>query len=176
MPGMRPPARETWERCWRRACCYRSPANHPYGQHVRGRRNTVVINHSAPGIRMNGPGKPPCLTSWGDRPVGLGRQGVVDFSQNSEKTVTVARVHPNADKLLVMRGLLVGSMVGTRNNLGCSVTAIVKPAESGRGDRFIRRQTEYGNHLSWFTATIPRTWRNSAGCSAWTLKWWPSLV
>jgi hypothetical protein len=27
--------------------------------------------------------------------------------------------------------------------------AFIKPAESGDGTRFIRRQTEYGNHLSW---------------------------
>jgi len=74
---------------------------------------------------------------------------VVDFMQNDEKKVTVARVHPSGDKLLVMRGVLAGSEGWDKDNLGCSVTAIIKPIESGQGDRFIRRQIEYGNHLSW---------------------------
>ena len=78
------------------------------GNMFAGEGNTVVINHSAPGIRMNGSGKPPLPYKLG-RFVesGWGAKAVVDFSQNSEKAVTVARVHPNADKLLVMRGLLV---------------------------------------------------------------------
>ena len=58
-------------------------------------------------------------------------------------------MHPSGDKLLVMRGLLTGSEGWEKDNLGCSVQAVIKPAESGNGGRFIRRQMEYGNHLSW---------------------------
>jgi hypothetical protein len=120
------------------------------GNMFTGQGNTVVINHSAPGIRMNGfdqPGLPYKLGRFVRS--GWGAKAVVDFMQNSEKRVTVARMHPSGDKLLVMRGVLVGSEGWDKDNLGCSVTAIVKPAESGQGDRFIRRQIEYGNHLSW---------------------------
>ena len=80
---------------------------------------------------------------------GWGTKAVVDFMSNGERAVTVARLHPSAEKLLVMRGTLTGSAGWEGDNLGCSVEAIIKPAESGRGDLFIRRQTEYGNHLSW---------------------------
>jgi hypothetical protein len=120
------------------------------GNMFSGKGNTVVINHSVPGIRMNGFDRPPLPYKLG-RFVqsGWGAKVVVDFMQNNEKTVTVARMHPSGDRLLVMRGVLVGSEGWEKDNLGCSVTAIIKPSESGQGDRFIRRQTEYGNHLSW---------------------------
>jgi hypothetical protein len=58
-------------------------------------------------------------------------------------------MHPSGDKLLVMRGVLTGSQGWEKDNLGCSVQAFIRPVESGDGMRFIRRQTEYGNHLSW---------------------------
>ena len=120
------------------------------GNMFSGQDNSVIINHSAPGIKMNGfdkPGLPYKLGRFVES--GWGTKAVVDFMQNSEKKVTVARVHPNGDKLLVMRGVLVGSDGWDKDNLGCSVAATIKPVDSGRGDRFIRRQTEYGNHLSW---------------------------
>jgi hypothetical protein len=120
------------------------------GNMFSGKDNAVVINHSAPGIRMNGfhqSGLPYKLGRFVQS--GWGTKAVVDFMRNDEKKVTVARVHPSGDKLLVMRGVLVGSRGWDNDNLGCSVEAIVKPIESGRGDKFIRRQIEYGNHLSW---------------------------
>jgi L-fucose isomerase-like protein len=120
------------------------------GNMFTGKENTVVINHSVPGIRMNGfetPGLPYKLGRFVKS--GWGTKAVVYFLDNPEKQVTVARLHPSAGKLLVMRGLLVGSEGWDQDNLGCSVTAIIRPRESGQGDRFIRRQTEYGNHLSW---------------------------
>lgn len=115
-----------------------------------GKNDTVIVNHSAPGIRMNGfdkPGLPYKLGRFVQS--GWGTKAVVDFIQNDEKKVTVARMHPSGAKLLVMRGLLTGSEGWDKDNLGCSVQAFIKPAESGEGSRFIRRQTEYGNHLSW---------------------------
>jgi len=120
------------------------------GNMFSGKENTVLINHSVPGIRMNGfekPGLPYKLGRFVQS--GWGTKAVVDFMQNDEKKVTVARVHPSGGKLLVMRGLLAGSEGWDKDNLGCSVTAIIRPTESGQGDRFIRRQTDYGNHLSW---------------------------
>jgi hypothetical protein len=120
------------------------------GNMFSGKDNTVIINHSAPGIRMNGFDQPALPYKLG-RFVqsGWGTKAVVDFIQNDEKKVTVARMHPSAAKLLVMRGLLTGSQGFEKDNLGCSVQAMIKPIESGEGSRFIRRQIEYGNHLSW---------------------------
>jgi hypothetical protein len=80
---------------------------------------------------------------------GWGAKAVVDFMQNSEKRVTVARMHPNARQVLLMKGTLVRSEGWDKDNLGCSVAAFIKPAETGNGEAFVRRQTEYGNHLIW---------------------------
>lgn len=107
------------------------------------------INHSAPSMKMNGLDKP-------DLPYQLGRfcqQGwgtkvVVDFMNNAEKTVTVARVDPTARKLLVLKGTLVGCSGWGQDLLGCSVEAVIKPPE-GRADEFMRRRLAYGNHLPW---------------------------
>ena len=120
------------------------------GNMFAGPDNSVIVNHSAPGIRMNGFAEPALKYKLG-RFVqsGWGTKAVVDFMRNEEKKVTVARMHPSGDKLLVMRGLLTGSEGWEKDNLGCSVQAVIKPAESGNGGRFIRRQMEYGNHLSW---------------------------
>ena len=114
------------------------------------RNDAVVINHSAPGIRMNGfdqPGLPYKLGRFVES--GWGTKAVVDFMQNQEKRATVARVHPSADQVLVMQGELVGSDGWDNDNLGCSVEARIRPAASGKGERFVRRQMEFGNHLVW---------------------------
>jgi hypothetical protein len=112
--------------------------------------NLVEINHSAPGIRMNGFDEPGLDYSLG-RFVesGWGTKVSVDFTQNTERHVTVARMHPNAKQLLIMKGELVRSGGHEKDNLGCSASAFVKPRESGDGERFVRRQLEYGNHLIW---------------------------
>ena len=120
------------------------------GNMFQGKDDSVVVNHSVPGIRMNGfdqPGLPYKLGRF--VPSGWGAKAVVDFMQNAEKRATVARVHPDGTKLLVLRGTLAGSAGWEKDNLGCSVQAFIKPATPGAGIRFIRRQTEYGNHLSW---------------------------
>jgi len=113
-------------------------------------RSVVEINHSAPGIRMNGfdqPGLPYKLGRFVQS--GWGTKAVVDFMRNGEKRVTVARMHPNAKQVLVMKGTLVSAAGWDKDNLGCSVAAFVKPAETGNGEAFVRKQTGYGNHLVW---------------------------
>jgi hypothetical protein len=112
--------------------------------------NLVEINHSAPGIKMNGfehPGLPYKLGRFVQS--GWGTKAVVDFMQNQEKHVTVARMHPNARQVLIMQGTLVRSSGWDKDNLGCSVGAFVKPAQSGNSEAFVRKQTQYGNHLVW---------------------------
>lgn len=110
---------------------------------------TFCVNHSAPSMKMNGMDQP-------DVPYQLGRfveQGwgtkvVVDFMNNQEKTVTVARVDPTATKLLVCRGTLVGSSGWDQDNLGCSVVAVIQPPPD-QSHEFLRRRMIYGNHLQW---------------------------
>jgi hypothetical protein len=112
--------------------------------------NVLVINHSAPGIKMNGFSKPGLPYQLG-RFVhsGWGTKTVVDFMNNPEKRVTVARMNPTATKLLLLRGRIVGSSGWGEDKLGCSVEAHVKPVNSGDAAVFVRKQKDYGNHLIW---------------------------
>jgi hypothetical protein len=111
--------------------------------------DTFRINHSAPSMKMNGLDQP-------DLPYQLGRfvqqgwgaKAVIDFMNNHEKTVTVARIDPTATKLLVLKGTLVGASGWGQDLLGCSVEAVIKPPE-GRTDEFLRARVIYGNHLPW---------------------------
>jgi hypothetical protein len=112
--------------------------------------NMLVVNHSAPGIRMNGfdePGLPYQLGRFVHS--GWGTKAVVDFMNNDEKRVTVARMNPTATKVLLMKGKLVGSSGFDQDKLGCSVEAHIKPVDSGDAAAFVRKQKDYGNHLIW---------------------------
>jgi len=112
--------------------------------------NTLVINHSAPGIKMNGfsePGLPYQLGRFVRS--GWGTKAVVDFTNNAEKRVTVARMNPTATKVLLLKGRLAGSSGWDEDRLGCSVEAHIKPVESGDSAAFARKQKDYGNHLIW---------------------------
>jgi hypothetical protein len=110
---------------------------------------TFRINHSVPALKMNGFDEPDLDYQLG-RFVesGWGTKMVVDFMDNEEKTITVARVDPTARKLLVLRGELVGSSGWDRDHLGCSVEALIRPPE-GRLDEFLKKRLEFGNHLPW---------------------------
>jgi L-fucose isomerase-like protein len=112
--------------------------------------NILVINHSAPGIKMNGfskPGLPYQLGRFVNS--GWGTKAVVDFMNNMEKRVTVVRMNPTATKVLLLKGILVGSSGWGQDKLGCSVEAHVKAVDTGDSMVFVRKQKEYGNHLIW---------------------------
>jgi hypothetical protein len=112
--------------------------------------NTLVVNHSAPGIKMNGfsqPGLPYQLGRFVQS--GWGTKAVVDFMNNEEKQVTVARMNPTATKVLLLKGKLVGSSGWGHDKLGCSVEAHIRPVDSGDAMVFARKQKDYGNHLIW---------------------------
>jgi hypothetical protein len=112
--------------------------------------NVLMINHSAPGIKMNGfdePGLPYQLGRFVHS--GWGTKAVVDFMNNYEKRVTVARMNPTATKVLLLKGRLVGSSGWGQDKLGCSVEAHIKPVDSDDSAAFVRRQKDYGNHLIW---------------------------
>lgn len=107
------------------------------------------VNHSAPGLRMNGFDQPPLPYKLG-RFVesGWGAKAVVDFMNNQEKRVTVARIDPTATRMLLLKGRLVGATGWKGDNIGCSVEARIEPLE-GKAEDFIRKQLDYGNHLIW---------------------------
>lgn len=111
---------------------------------------TMEINHSVPGIKMNGVDKPALPYQLG-RFVesGWGTKAVVDFMQNDEKDVTVARMNPTGTGLLVLKGKLVGSNGYDQDLRGCSVSAFIVGKESGTADEYLRKQADYGNHLVW---------------------------
>ncbi len=107
------------------------------------------INHSAPSMKMQGFDEPDMRFQLG-RFVqsGWGTKVVVNFMDSVERTVTVARVDPLAEKLLVLRGTLVGASGWDEDLIGCSVEAVIRPPE-GRTDEFLRKRLEFGNHLPW---------------------------
>jgi hypothetical protein len=110
----------------------------------------MEINHSVPGLRMNGYDQEPLPYQLG-RFVegGWGTKAVVDFMDNEEKTVTVARMNPTATGMLVLKGRLTASKGFDEDLRGCSVSAFIVGKESGSADEFMRRQVDYGNHLVW---------------------------
>jgi hypothetical protein len=110
----------------------------------------MEINHSAAGLRMNGFDNQPLKYQLG-RFVesGWGTKAAVDFMKNDEKQITVARMNPDANGLLVLKGKLVDSKGYNEDLLGCSVAAFITGSESGSAEEFMRRQSDYGNHLSW---------------------------
>ncbi|MBM3333989.1 hypothetical protein FJY63_04945, partial [Candidatus Sumerlaeota bacterium] len=125
-------------------------------------KDTFRINHSNPALRMNGfsqPGLPYQLGRFVSK--GWGTKFAVDFMNNKEKTVTVARVNPGATRLLVLRGELVGAAGWGVDAIGCSVTAIIKPPQ-GRNGEFLKKRLEYGNHLQWVYGDYAEDMREAA--------------
>jgi len=113
-------------------------------------KGVLTINHSVPGIKMNGfdkPGLPYQLGHFVES--GWGTKAIVDFMQNDEKDITVARMNPNGTGLLVLKGKLVGSNGWGEDLLGCNVSAFIVGRESGTAEDFVRKQVDYGNHLPW---------------------------
>ena len=124
--------------------------------------DSFLINHSAPSMKMNGYDQP-------DLPYQLGRfvtQGwgtkvIIDFMNNREKTVTVARVDPTSTKVLVIRGELVGASGWGKDLIGCSVEAVIRPPK-GRLEECLRKRIEYGNHQQWVYGDWTRQMRQLA--------------
>lgn len=118
-----------------------------YGQEGKG---IMTVNHSVPGIKMNGfdkPGLPYQLGHFVES--GWGTKVIVDFMNNDIKDVTVARMNPAGTGLLILKGKLVGSGGWGEDQVGCYVKAHIIGKESGTAEEFVRKQTDYGNHLPW---------------------------
>jgi len=113
-------------------------------------KGVLTINHSVPGIKMNGfdkPGLPYQLAHFVES--GWGTKAVVDFMNNDTRDVTVARMNPAGTGVLVLKGTLVGSKGWGEDKLGCYVSAMIVGKDSGTAEEFVRKQTDYGNHLPW---------------------------
>jgi len=113
-------------------------------------KGIMTVNHSVPGIKMNGfvkPGLPYQLGHFVES--GWGSKVIIDFMNNDTKDVTVARMNPTGTGLLVLKGTLVGSHGWGEDLLGCNVSAYITGKESLTAEEFVRKQTDYGNHLSW---------------------------
>lgn len=113
-------------------------------------KGVLTVNHSVPGIKMNGfdkPGLPYQLGHFVQS--GWGTKAIVDFMNNNEKEVTVARMNPEGTGLLVLKGKLVGSHGWGEDLLGCNVHAHIIGKESGTAEEYVRKQADYGNHLAW---------------------------
>lgn len=120
------------------------------GNMFRREKGVMEINHSVPGIRMHGISEAPLKYQLG-RFVesGWGTKAIVDFMQSEEKTITVARMNPSANGLLVLKGKLTGANGANEDLLGCSVAAFIVGKDSGSAEEFMRKQADYGNHLVW---------------------------
>lgn len=114
------------------------------------KNGTMEINHAVPGIKMHGQDKAGLSYQLG-RFVesGWGTKVVVDFTESVEDRVTVVRMNPTADRLLVLKGKLVNSHGYNEDLLGCSVSAFVVGSESNTATEFMKKQVDYGNHLVW---------------------------
>jgi hypothetical protein len=113
-------------------------------------KGILTVNHSVPGIKMNGydkPGLPYQLGHFVES--GWGSKAIVDFMNNETKEVTVTRMNPTGTGLLVLKGTLVGSHGWGEDLLGCNDSAYIVGKESGTAEEFVRKQEDYGNHLSW---------------------------
>jgi hypothetical protein len=80
---------------------------------------------------------------------GWGTKAVVDFMNNEDKDVTVVRMNPGGDRLLVLKGKVVDSNGWDQDLRGCSVSAFIVGKESGSAHEFMKKQADYGNHLCW---------------------------
>ena len=110
----------------------------------------LTVNHSVPGIKMNGydkPGLPYQLGHFVES--GWGTKAIVDFMNNDTKDVTVARMNPQGTGLLVLKGTLLSSQGWGEDVVGCHDVANIVGIESGTAEEFVRKQADYGNHLPW---------------------------
>lgn len=113
-------------------------------------KGVLTVNHSVPGIMMNGFDKPALPYQLGHFvESGWGTKAIVDFMNNDVKEVTVARMNPMGTGLLVLRGKLMSSQGWGEDVPGCHDIANIVGVESGTAEEFVRKQTDYGNHLPW---------------------------
>ena len=110
----------------------------------------LIVEHAAPGIKMNGWKEDPLPYQLGNFvQAGWGTKAIVDFTNNKEKRATVVRMNPTAQSMLVFKGEVVDSAGWNEDKLGCAVTSYFKGTDGGSAEGFVRKMEDYGSHLVW---------------------------
>jgi hypothetical protein len=142
------------------------------GNPMHTSKDQIALNHSVPGIKMNGYDKPDLpydLRHFVES--GWGTKAMIDFTRLGEKTVTLARFDPLGKKIFLETGEIVdctgyrkGVLSATRkreemspalvksllasheaNLIGCSLTAHIKVADA---EASMRTLCKFGSHLT----------------------------
>lgn len=106
--------------------------------------NTLRVRHDVPGLKMKGFDKPDL--PFEIRSFTNGGWGVTlryDFSEDKGETVTLARFNPDATKMLVTKGKIVGG--DAFNEIGCTLAADV---EVSNVKDLLHKSADYGHHLA----------------------------
>jgi len=110
-------------------------------------KDQLVINHSAPGIKMAGYDKPDLpyhLRHFVES--GWGTKAMIDFSKLEEKTVTLARLNPLGTEIYLAKGEIIGCFGFNKGTLiGCSLAAHIKVPDARE---CLRKLGDFGSHLS----------------------------
>ena len=104
----------------------------------------VKVNHSVPGLKMNGYDKPDMpYTLQNFTQGGWGAKFQVNFFENDEKTVTIARFNPQATKMICASSEIVDCT--DYDKPGCAVKVHLN-LEDPRG--FMRECADFGHHVA----------------------------
>lgn len=106
--------------------------------------NILRVLHDVPGLKMKGFDEPDL--PFEIRPFTEGGWGVslrYDFSRDEGQTITLARFNPDATKMLVSEGEIVGG--GGFDEIGCSLSALVKVPDVRD---LLHKSADYGHHLA----------------------------
>jgi len=107
-------------------------------------RNVMALHHDVPGLKMKGFNEP--NLPYEVRSFTYGGWGATiryDFSRDNGETVTMARFDPKAERLLIIKGEIVGC--GGFDEVGCKLRAHIKV--SNIVDLF-HKEADFGHHLA----------------------------
>jgi L-fucose isomerase-like protein len=132
------------------------------GNPIPIQKDQLVINHSVPGIKMAGYGKPDLpyhLRHFVES--GWGTKAMVDFTRVEDKTVTLARLDPLGTKIYLAKGEIVGCSGFNKGTLiGCSLAAHIKVPDA---PECLRKLSDFGSHLSMVYGDYTREINELAG-------------
>jgi len=104
--------------------------------------NLMKILHDVPGLKLKGYDAPDVPYDLRNFTVGgWGTTVRYDFCQDKGQVVTIARVNPSADKLIVTKGTIVGC--GGYSTPSCSLEVIIQLSDVVD---YFRKAVDFGNH------------------------------
>jgi len=109
---------------------------------VNREENLIKILHDVPGLKLKGydaPDVPYELRNFALE--GWGTTVRYDFCQDKGQPVTIARVSPGADKLMVTKGVIAGC--GGFDTPGCSLEVVIQVEDAVA---FFHKAVDVGNH------------------------------